>query len=346
LPESIPSYLAIPESRVDAIRALEREFIPGRRVALSTHMNADGDGCGSEAALARLLAQRGMQVKIVNPTPWPELFSFLLGDDVRDETGKGAAALRNIDLLIVLDISDVKRLGVLADTVRGLAVPKLVIDHHIASDEPPSNVIFSDVAACAKEKLIYDLARTLEMDITPAIAQSLYTAILTDTGSFRFSNASPRCHAIAAELLDAGVDPENMYVRVYASAPPGRLRLLGEVLSTLGVDESIGLTWLSMSAGALEKYGVRQEDLDGIVEHARSIAGTRIALFFRDLGYGKVKVSFRSTGEVDVNAFARQFGGGGHAKASGALIVGSLDGVRDQVIAAAREFLCPQVVSA
>ena len=94
-----------------------------------------------------------------------------------------------------------------------------------------------------------------------------------------------------------------------------------------------------MNAGALEKYDVRQEDLDGIVEHARSIAGTRMALFFRDLGYGKVKVSFRSTGDVDVNAFARQFGGGGHAKASGALIAGSLDDVRERVIAAAREFL-------
>ena len=344
--ESIPSYLAIPETRAAAIRQLDRELIPGRRVALSTHMNADGDGCGSEAALARLLAQRGLDVKIVNPTPWPELFSFLLGDDVRDETAKGAAALRNIDLLIVLDISDVKRLGALADAVRGLGVPRLVIDHHIASDEPAGNVVFTDVTACATGELVYDLARVLGFEITPPIAQAMYTAILTDTGSFRFSNASPRCHAIAAELLDAGVDPEDMYIRVYASAPPGRLRLLGEVLPTLGVDETLGLTWLSMNAGALEKYGVRQEDLDGVVEHARSIAGTRMALFFRDLGYGKVKVSFRSTGEVDVNAFARQFGGGGHAKASGALIAGSLDDVRARVIAAAREFLSPLVASA
>jgi phosphoesterase RecJ-like protein len=346
LPDSIPSYLAIPQSRAAAIRVLDRELVPGRRVALSTHMNADGDGCGSEAALARLLAQRGLDVRIVNPTPWPELFSFLLGDDVRDETAKGAAALRNIDLLIVLDISDVKRLGALAETVRALQVPRLVIDHHIASDEPAGSILFTDVSACATGELVYDLACTLGLEITPAVAQALYTAILTDTGSFRFSNASPRCHAIAAELLDAGVDPEDMYVRVYASAPPGRLRLLGEVLSTLGVDESLGLTWLSMNAGALETYGVRQEDLDGIVEHARSIAGTRMALFFRDLGYGKVKVSFRSTGEVDVNAFARQFGGGGHAKASGALIPGSLDDVRERVIAAAREFLSPMVASA
>jgi phosphoesterase RecJ-like protein len=274
----------------------------------------------------------------VNPTPWPDLFDFLL-EGVTDTTASGSAAFRNIDLLIVLDISDVKRLGNLSESVRRLDVPKMVIDHHIASDDPAGNIVLTDVSACATGELVYDLARVLDFEITPAIARALYAAILTDTGSFRFSNATPRCHAIAADLLAAGVDPEEMYVRVYASAPAGRVRLLAEVLSTLGVDEALGLAWLSMNSGALEHFGVRQEDLDGIVEHARSIAGTRMALFFRDLGYGKVKVSFRSTGEVDVNEFARQFGGGGHAKASGALIVGSLDDVRERVIAAAREFL-------
>jgi bifunctional oligoribonuclease and PAP phosphatase NrnA len=336
---TVREFLTIPEPRRAAIHELDTELVPGRRVALSTHMNADGDGCGSEAALARILAQRGLDVRIVNPTPWPALFQYLLGDDVKDMTAKGAAALRDVDMLIVLDISDVKRLGALAETVRKLPVPKLVIDHHIASDDPAGNIILTDVTACATGELVYDLACTLGFDITPAIATSLYAAILTDTGSFRFSNTSPRCHAVAADLLAAGVNPEESYVRIYASAPAGRVRLLGEVLETLGVDEDAGLSWLSMNAGALEKYGVRQEDLDGIVEHARSIGGTRMALFFRDLGYGKVKVSFRSTGATDVNAFARQFGGGGHAKASGALVVGSLDDVRERVIAAARDYL-------
>lgn len=331
--------LGVSESRRAAIERMAAEFVPGRRVALSTHMNADGDGCGSEVALARLLGQRGLDVRIVNPTPWPDLFAFLLGDDVKEESGKGPTALQDVDLLIVLDISDVRRLGNLAESVRRLRVPKLVIDHHIASEDPAGDVLFTDVAACATGELVYDLASALGFELTAPVARALYAAILTDTGSFRFSNTSPRCHAIAAELLASGVDPEDMYVRVYASAPAGRVRLLADVLSTLGVDERHGLAWLSMTNGTLEKYGVRQEDLDGVVEHARSIAGTRMALFFRDLGYGKVKVSFRSTGEVDVNAFARQFGGGGHAKASGALIAGSLEDVRERVIAAARQYV-------
>src|SRR4051812_33813231 len=321
------------------IQRLARELVAGRRVALSTHMNADGDGCGSESALARLLAQRGMSSRIVNPTPWPGLFDFLLGGDAVDHTARGSAALAGIDLLLVVDISDVKRLGNLTESVRRLTIPKIVIDHHIASDDPAGDIVLTDTTACATGELVYDLACVLDYEITPAIARALYAAILTDTGSFRFSNATPRCHAIAADLLAAGVDPEEMYVRVYASSPAGRVRLLADVLSTLGVDENSGLAWLSMANGTLEKYGVRQEDLDGIVEHARSIAGTRMALFFRDLGYGKVKVSFRSTGEIDVNDFAKQFGGGGHAKASGALIAGSLDDVRERVILAAQQYL-------
>jgi phosphoesterase RecJ-like protein len=331
--------LTIPAARRAAIEALVPQLVPGRRVALSTHLNADGDGCGSETALARLLSAHGLVPRIVNPTPWPEMFDFLLGDDVDDQTRRGSRALRDLDLLIVLDISDVKRLGVLTESVRALTVPKLVIDHHIASDEPAGPIVVSDTTACATAELVYDVAVVMGCEITPAIARSLYTGMLTDTGGFRFSNTTPRCLAVAAQLLACGVDPEDMYTRIYASAPAGRVRLMADVLGTLQVDESVGLSWLSMSPDALEKHAVRAEDLDGIVEHARSIAGTRMALFFRDLGHGKVKVSFRSTGATDVNAFARAFGGGGHAKAAGALVAGSLDEVRDSVVEAARSLL-------
>ena len=332
-------FFRISEQRREGIRRIATEFQPGRRIALSTHINADGDGCGSETALARMLAQRGMAVHIVNPTPWPDLFDFLLADDVEDRTADGADALKGIDLLIVMDISDVRRLGGLADTVRHLQVPRVVIDHHIASDDKAGDIVFTDTTACATGELVYDLACELGFEMTPRIARSLYSAILTDTGSFRFSNTTPRSHAVAADLLAAGVDPEELYQRVYAAAPAGRVRLLAEVLQTLGVDEGKGLAWLSMRAGAMEHFKVRQEDLDGIVEHARAIAGTRMAVFFRDLGHAKVKVSFRSTGGVDVNAFARKFGGGGHARASGALIAGSLDDVRERVLAEARGVL-------
>jgi phosphoesterase RecJ-like protein len=333
--------LAVPANRRAAIESLARELVPGRRVAISTHLNADGDGCGSESALSRMLATHGMIPRIVNPTPWPDMYDFLLGEGVDDQTARGSKALRDIDLLIVLDISDVKRLGNLTESVRALDVPKLVIDHHIDSDEPAGTMVLSDTAACATAELVFDFATVMGWEITPAVARSLYTGMLTDTGGFRFSNTTPRCLAVAAQLLAAGVDPEDMYTRIYASAPAGRVRLMAEVLGTLQVDEKAGLAWLSMAPDALEKHGVKSEDLDGIVEHARSIAGTRMALFFRDLGHNKVKVSFRSIGGTDVNAFAKKFGGGGHAKAAGALIPGGLDQVRDLVVESARTYLAP-----
>lgn len=331
--------LAVSDARANAIRTFGAMFKPGMTVALSTHINSDGDGCGSEAALARLLSQMGVTARIVNPTPWPSMFEFLLGPDVEEASARGAAALDNIDALVVLDINDVRRLGGLADKVRALAVPVGVIDHHVAGDEPVGQTAVADTAACATGELVFDFAVTLGLDVTPAIAQSLYCAILTDTGSFRFSNTSPRAHAVASALLTAGVNPEEMYRRIYAQVSVGRLQLLRDALGSLEVDSALGLSWISVEAGVMDKYDVTSEELEGIVEHPRSIAGTRLALFFRDLGHGKVKVSFRSTGLVDVQQFARRYGGGGHAKAAGAMLTGALSEVRTRVVADARTYL-------
>ena len=331
--------LTVPAARREAIQRLAAELRPGMTVALSTHINADGDGCGSQTALARLLGQMGVRAVIVNPTPWPELFRWLLGDDVEDRSADGAKALKSVDRLIVLDISDISRLGQLAEAVRALPVDALVIDHHLPGDEPPGKTMLSDTAACATAELVFDFARERGLTITTPIAKSLYTALVTDTGGFRFGNTSPRCLAVAAELLTAGVDPEQMYARIYGSVPLGRIHLLRDALDTLEVDMAHGMAWVKVVAGALERHGVSSEDLDGVVEHPQSIAGVRLALLFRDLGHGKVKVSFRSLAGVNVNTLARAFGGGGHARASGALISGSLVDVESRVLGEARRLL-------
>ena len=338
MPARHADLLSVDPACQSSVHELAAVLRPGRTVALTTHMNADGDGCGSEAGLAALLQAEGLTVRIVNPTPWPEMYRFLL-DGVEEASARGAGALEGIDALVILDVSDVKRLGNLADAVRSLRVPRLVIDHHVASDEPAGSIRLTSTKACATGELVFDYATVLGLPITETVATALYAAILTDTGGFRFSNTSPRCHAIAGVLLAAGVDPEEMYRRIYASVSLGRLRLLGDALDTIEADLEHGISWISIPAGAAERYGVTSEDFDGIVEHARSVIGTRLALFFRDLGYGKVKVSFRSVGDVDVNVFARRFGGGGHAKDSGALVAGSLEEVRTKVVAAAREYV-------
>ena len=334
------SFLEIPRARSDAIHRIAAALKGVASVAVTTHINADGDAAGSVAAMARLLPQLGLKAVIVNPTPWPPLFEFLKSD-MDDRTSGGPEALRSAGALVSLDVSDVRRLGSLAAAARSLPGPRIVIDHHVPTEEPAGDIVLADTEACATGELLYDLAVTLDLEIDVKIAEALYTAILTDTGGFRYSNTSPRAHAIAAQLVSRGVDPEHTYRRIYASLSPGRLQLLRDALDTLGVDSEFGLAWVSVTNEAMDRYGVGSDDLDGIVEHPRSVAGTRVALFFRDLGYGKVKVSFRSTGDVDVNALARQFGGGGHEKASGALVTGTLDEVKDRVVAAARGFMGP-----
>lgn len=331
--------LTVPAARREAIARLAAELRTGMTVALSTHINADGDGCGSQTALARLLGQMGIRAIIVNPTPWPELFRWLLGDDVEERSAEGPKAIATVDRVIVLDISDLGRLGNLADAVRAMPQDALVIDHHLPGHEPPGKTMLSDTAACATAELVYDFAKERGLSITPAIAKSLYTALVTDTGGFRFGNTSPRCLAVAADLLTVGVDPEQMYQRIYGSVPLGRLHLLRDALETLQTDMAHGIAWVRIAAGALEKHNVSSEDLDGISEYPRSIAGIRLAVMFRDLGHGKVKVSFRSVAGVNVNTLARTFGGGGHARASGALISGGPADVETRVLGEARHLL-------
>src|SRR5687768_7972461 len=254
---SCTELLEVAPDRRDAILRLATELRPGRKVALSTHVNADGDGCGSEVALVRLLGQMGVEAWIVNPTPWPAMFEFLCGDGVRDNSSQGVAALARADVLLVVDISDLNRLGILGEPARALPAARLVIDHHIPSDEAAGDFLFVDTSACATGELVFDFATVLGLTITEPVARALYAAILTDTGGFRFSNTTPRCHAIASQLLAAGVDPEEMYRRIYASVPLGRMQLLRDALATLEVDSELGIAWISVMADSMDKYGLR-----------------------------------------------------------------------------------------
>ena len=314
--------------------------VPGQRICLTTHVNADGDGLGSEVALTHLLRQRGAIVGVTNPTPTPPRFAFLFADLPGADCGGAAVKeLRRADAIIVLDIADLSRLGQLAETVRDRGVPVACIDHHASPGTLPPGPRFVDPTAAATGELIFLLAREAGWPITPAVARALYVALVTDTGGFRFSNTRPRTLRVAGDLLEIGVDPEQVYLDVYAGAPAGRPRLLAEVLQTLVIEEDIGLAWVTVPPGALERHGVDPDDLDGVVEHARSVRRVRLALLFREMSGNRVKVSLRSVGSVNVAELAREFGGGGHAKAAGVAIHGTLAEVQGTVLAAVRRYL-------
>src|SRR2546422_833801 len=313
--------VSIPPERARAAQAIAGILQPGGRVALTTHVNADGDGVGSEVALWHLLRARGLRAGIANPTPIPERFDFLLPPGA-DRSDRAAKEIESADVVVVLDISDLGRLGDLQGAVtHSHAVA--CIDHHVSPGSLPAGPRLVAPEASATAELVFDLAGALGWELTRDAARALYVGILTDTGAFRFANTSPRVLRVAGALLERGVDPEEIYEAVYASAPEGRIRLIAEVLQTLVVEPDVGLAWVTVPPDALARHNATPDDLDGLVEYPRSIAGVRLALLFRQIASGRIKVSFRSMGSVDVAELAHQFGGGGHQKAAGAWLEGA-----------------------
>src|SRR5438128_671608 len=266
----------VPPERARAARDVAAALTSARHVVLTTHVNADGDGLGSEVGLWHLLRARGVKPVIANPTPVPDRFRFLLPEGA-DASAAAVKELERADAIVVLDISDLGRLGDLAHAVRTRGVPVACIDHHVSKGSLPPGPRLLAPEATATAELVFDLASALDWKLTPEAARALYVGILTDTGGFRFSNTSARALRVAGALLERGVDPESIYERVYASAPEGRVRLLAEVLETLVVEPAHGLAWVTVPPDALQRHRATADDLDGIVEYPRSIAGVRLA---------------------------------------------------------------------
>jgi bifunctional oligoribonuclease and PAP phosphatase NrnA len=327
-----------PPSRTADVAAVLRALEDAQKVILTTHVNADGDGTGCEIALASWLQERGKEVWIINPTGFPLNFEFLREEGMRvvDAASPEAGAVAgDADFAIVVDTGEIKRIGRVAPLIADL--PRAVIDHHPPGDEPIPGVSFRDAAACAAGELVYDLILAGGGPLTTAAAQGLYVAILTDTGSFRHSNTSAACLRLAADLVEKGVDPETMHRKVYGDVPLRRLQLLRHALEALGMDDSGTVAWISVPEEEFQRLGGNAEDLEGLVDYPRTLVGVEVGLLFRTLRDGATKISFRSNGAVDVNRVAGQFGGGGHVRASGAVVGRPVEEVRNEVIAAVRE---------
>jgi bifunctional oligoribonuclease and PAP phosphatase NrnA len=338
----IPDPFAVPEHRRVPLDRLIEGMKRAQHIILSTHVNADGDGAGCEAAVAGWLTRLGKRVSIINPTPFPDSYRFLIADPgwIVELTEAGAQdVLKRADSVLVLDTGEPKRIGKVAASLGGKAVH--VLDHHPPSQPGFQGVQLLDPDACATGELVYDLflQANFAEPWPESCREGLYTAIVTDTGSFRFSNTTPRAHALAGELIRQGVDPELAYRRLFGTVPLRRIELLRQALASLEVDAQLPITSVSIARPIMDATGATADDLEGLVEHARSIAGTEVALLFRETSDGGTKVSLRSNGDLDVNAIARQFGGGGHVKASGAVLAVPLAEAREKVLVATREAL-------
>lgn len=331
------SYRA-PAHRAGAVNKAKNALLASRRAVLTTHLNADGDGAGSQAALASWLRANGTEAWIVNPTAFPDSLRFLVEEDDWIVSA-GSARARDLcdqaDLAVVLDTGEVGRIGRVHDLIRDL--PTVVIDHHPNGDHPIGGISLRDPAASATGELVYDVILAANGPWPDQVAHGIYVAILTDTGGFRFGNATPACHRVAAEVIQLGVQPEEMHERIYGSSRMRRYQLLRHALDTLEHDPEAGVSWMTVPRDVYDELGVTADDLEGIVDIPRSIEGTQVGLLFRCTASGEVKISFRSNGPVDVNALARRFNGGGHVKAAGATMPGPIEQAIEKVLVATRE---------
>ncbi len=312
-----------------------------RRFVLTTHVNPDGDGLGSELALRAGLLQLGKSVAIVNHSPTPDHYRWLDPDDVVAAYSPGvhAAEIRSADALIVLDTNQPDRLRAMADPVTASPALKLVIDHHQDPD-PFADLYFIDSGATSTGELIYLLLASLPgVTLTREIAVALYTAIMTDTGSFRYPRTGAGTHRIVSRLIECGADPPAIFSSVYETWSPGRMRLLGEALDTLAVSGGGAIASMLTTREMFARTGTTEVETDTFSTYPMNIRGVRIGILFTELADG-VKISFRSKGTIPVNLLAREFGGNGHVNASGARLHDTaFDVIVGQVLRAAEKYI-------
>lgn len=317
---------------VRTVKAAIKKF---NKFFITSHINPEGDAIGSQVAMARLLKKLGKESVMLDDSPVPGVLRFMKGsEDILKEMPHNF----NFQAMIILDSPDLARIGRVKEFIKKDSVI-INIDHHI------SNVNFGkynwvEPGFSSAGEMVYDLFKAFKAKIDLDDAIALYAAIMTDTGSFRYSNTVSKTHRIAAELVDIGVKPYEMHTKIYETSSIQDTNLLGESLQTMKLTDDGKVAWLWVTKDMLKKTKASLEGTEGIINFARSIDGVDIAILFRETGTDdRVKVSFRSKGKADVNKLAGVFGGGGHPTASGCTVFGKPEDVQKKVIDAAKEML-------
>lgn len=304
----------------------------GGRFLVTSHVRLDGDALGSELAFALALRQMGKEAVVYNQDQTPQQYRFLPGSE---DIVHVLPPIEGFDAVVVLDCSEVARVG--EEEARISAAERLiVIDHHL-SNGGEAGLSYVDARASSTAELVYRLLGILEIAPTPEMATNLYTAILTDTGGFRYSNTGKEALAIAGELVERGADPPWISENTYENNPPAKIRLLARTLDTLSFDHHGRVGSLVITQEHFRATGALPEHADGFVDIPRSVAGVEIAILFTEMAEGEVKVSFRSKKQVDVESVARMFGGGGHRNAAACRLKGDVESVRRRVVEALGE---------
>lgn len=305
---------------------IDRVLQNSQRILIITHIYPDGDCIGSSLALALGLKSIGKDVTIADDHAVPPVYAFL---PASSEIVFPHVVAGIFDLVVAVDASDKGRLGN-ASHLLDLGKTTINIDHH-RTNENFAMINWVEPNAAASGELIYSLLNTMGIRITKEIAVCLYTALSTDTGSFRFSNTTEKTFKIAAHLVEIGVNPGDIGDSVFDTKPLSALKLLGALLDELRISECGSVAWMTLTKEMMSRFAALPSDIEGFVNYARMVDGVSVALLFREEG-DSVKVSWRGRGNVDVAALASKFGGGGHSKAAGCTIEGNIDEVKHRVI--------------
>ncbi|MBU2063348.1 MAG: bifunctional oligoribonuclease/PAP phosphatase NrnA [Candidatus Omnitrophica bacterium] len=288
------------------------------RFLIAGHIHPEGDSIGSQLALANLLGKMGKSVRIINADNVPKNLKFLPGQG-RIETGLDFRKEQiEFDAAIVLDSPVLERIGKVRELIKNAYI--INIDHHV-SNERFGHINWTDHKASAAGEMVYGLYKSSSVPIDVQTALCLYVAIMTDTGSFRYSNTTPATHRIVAELLNFDINPAQIYEFIYETKSFEALKMLGEALENLNRSRDGKIVWFKVTKKMLKKYNLPLESTESFIDVVRMIEGSEVAVFFRELESGVgIKVSLRSKCRIDVNKIAKSFGGGGHSLASGCVI--------------------------
>lgn len=311
-----------------------------KKFLITAHVNLEGDSLGSQLAMKELLIGMGKAAFILDNDAVPEHYRFL---PKAGEVSNRLDKVEDFDAAVVLDCPTLKRTGKVKDIISKSSKLVINIDHHI-SNEKFGGINWVDPHASSAGEMVYRLFKEAGVKLTKEVALSLYIAILTDTGSFNYDNTSRVTHEIAGELLGYGLDPALVSESVYERRSVEDIKLLGLVLATLKVNKEGTVAHLEVTKEMLEKTGADIAKSEGLINFARSIDKVKVAALFKEdlKDKNKINVSFRAKGNgdiIDVNKIAAIFGGGGHMKASGCVIMGSLEEAKSKVLAKVEEAL-------
>lgn len=299
-----------------------------KRAVICGHTMPDGDSIGSVLAMRLLLAEIGLETQVLAADRIPNIYSFLPGvEHFTPFVGQHG----EFDVAVILDCTDLDRLGGdLGEFISHLPVV-VNIDHHVSNLEFGTYNYVDDTAAATGE-IVYRLITEMQAELTGEVAVNLYTALTMDTGSFKFDNTTEKTHYIAAELYRTGIDIAEINRHLFAKKDFIQLKLLGYALAQLKITAEGRIAWITIPLQVFHELGAQEEHGDGIINYPRMVNGAEVGILFREISPGKFKVGFRSKKLVDVNKLAGMFGGGGHPRASGCTIEGTIEEVEKKVI--------------